>query len=150
MGVLAHNATGTRYEYEKHYPIGRPDDSTSPEIPEPIAGEYREAIRCRWVNAYRASVLLCRRALEVSCQLEKAQGKLLFDKIEDLAGRQMITGTLKRMASRIRLLGNTGAHGDYMEVLDNITEADADDALQFMEHYLNYVYVFPARLNQST
>ena len=69
--------------------------------------------------------------------------------IADLADKQRITGTLKEMAHRIRLLGKKGAHGDYSDINDNITEKDAEDAITFMRHYLDHVYVLPKRLEED-
>ncbi len=143
------------FEYEAHYPLGQPDDSIGDGIPEQIGGRFREALRCRWVNAFQATVLMCRRSLQVSCDKEfremEAQGqqcpKGLIEKIDLLAEKQRITEALKKMAHRIRLLGNKGAHGDYSDIDDTITAKDADDAIKFMRHYLDHVYVLPAQLD---
>ena len=50
------------------------------------------------------------------------------------------------MAHRIRLLGKRGAHGDFSDIDTTIGVEDADDAIKFMEHYLEHVYVLPAKL----
>jgi len=134
------------YQYETHYPIGKPDDSVEEVIPAEIRTAFQEALRCRWIKAYQATVLTCRRALQVSCDREQAQGKDLFTQIDDLAAKQRITEPLKKMAHRIRLLGKRGAHGDYSDIDATIGEKDADDAITFMRHYLDHVYVLPAKL----
>src|SRR5262249_25705483 len=95
---------------------------------------------------FKATVLMCRRSLQVSCDREKATGKDLFTQIDDLAQKQLITEPLKKMAHRIRLLGKKGAHGDYSDIDETITEKDADDAIKFMRHYLEHVYVLPSQL----
>src|ERR1022692_3484633 len=84
------------WQYIRHYPIGEPDDSLSPDIPIEIAHDFKQALRCRWVKAYGATVLMCRRSLQVSCDMEQAQGKDLFKQIDDLATKQRITETLKK------------------------------------------------------
>jgi hypothetical protein len=96
--------------------------------------------------AFQATVLLCRRSLQISCDREKAVGKDLFKQIDDLAAKQHITEPLRKMAHRIRLLGKQGAHGDYSDIDDTITEKDADDAITFMRHFVEHVYVLTARL----
>jgi hypothetical protein len=55
---------------------------------------------------------------------------------------------LRKMAHRIRLLGKKGAHGDYSDIDDSILDKDADDAITFMRHYLDHLYVLLARLNE--
>jgi hypothetical protein len=133
--------------YESHYPIGLPEESVPEEIPSQIAEDFKEALKCVWVNAYKATVLMCRRCLQVSCDMEKAEGKDLFHQIDDLAANQRITEPLKKMAHRIRLLGKQGAHGDYSDIDETITKKDAEDAITFMRHYLDHVYVLQAKLN---
>lgn len=69
--------------YEKHYPLGGPDDSVSPDIPEEIAPDFREALRCQWIKAYNATVEMCRRAIEASCiQLGAKPGLNIEDQID--------------------------------------------------------------------
>ena len=117
-----------------------------PEIPADIASDFREAIRCHWVKAFKATVLMCRKSLQVSCDKENAEGNDLFKQIDDLAHKGRITESLKKMAHRIRLLGNRGAH-DYSDIDDSITEKDANDAINFMAHYLQHDFerLFPLR-----
>jgi len=135
--------------YEKHYPLGTPNDNVSEHIPESIAEDFREALRCRFVNALCATVVMCRRALQVSCNREKAEGKSLKQQIDNLAAKQLITEPLKQMAHRIRLLGNEGAHGDYSDIDASITAQDADDAITFMHHYLQHVYILTKLLEEK-
>jgi hypothetical protein len=135
--------------YHSHYPLGKPDDSVDELVPCEIASDFSEAIRCKWMRAYRATVLMCRRSLQVSCDLEKAQGKDLFKQIDDLASKGRITATLQKMAHRIRLLGKLGAHGDYLDIDETITQKDAADAVTFMKHYLEHVYILPGKLDEG-
>ncbi len=136
----------SKYVYECHYPLGAPDDSIADGIPESIAGDFKEALRCHWVKAWKATVLMCRRSLQVSCDLEGAVGNDLFNQIDDLEQKQRITETLKKMAHRIRLLGKKGAHGDYSDIDDTITPKDAEDAITFVRHYFEHIYVLPKKL----
>jgi hypothetical protein len=78
--------------------------------------------------------------------MEKAEGNDLFNQIDDLAAKQRITGTLQRMAHRIRLLGKRGAHSDYSDIDATIGVTDADQALTFMSHYFEHIYVLPKQL----
>jgi len=136
------------WKYLRHYPLGEPDDFLSPHVPEEIAHDLKQGLRCRWVKAFGATVLMCRRALQVSCDMERAEGNDLFRQIDDLASKQRITDPLRKLAHRIRLLGKQGAHGDYSDIDATITEKDADDAILFMGHYVEHVYVLPKQLEE--
>src|SRR5580700_9964203 len=91
----------------------------------------------------KAVVLMCRRSLQASCDIERANGNDLFAEIDDLASKRRIAEPLKKMAHRIRLLGKKGAHGDYSDIDATIGEIDANQALTFMRHYFDHVYVLP-------
>lgn len=132
---------------EKYFPIGTPSDYVAEEVPLPIREDFAEALRCNFIKSWKATVLMCRRALQASCDTEKADGNDLYTQIDFLAKRQRITEPLRKMAHRIRLLGKKGAHGDYSDIDDTITANDAEDAVKFMRHYLEHVYVLPAQLD---
>jgi hypothetical protein len=132
--------------YKEHVPLGAPDDNLSTDIPPEVRAEFKEALQCDWIKAHKATVLMCRRALQVSCDREDAAGDDLYTQIDDLAKKQKITKPLQEMAHRIRLLGKKGAHGDFSDIDDTITPQDAEEGIKFMRHYLDHVYVFPAML----
>lgn|SRR6266566_2944339 len=135
-----------QWVYEAHFPLGDPDDALSEDIPLAVRTDFQEAIRAEWIRAYKATVLMCRRSLQTSCDMEKASGNDLYTQIDDLVAKQKITQPLKDMAHRIRLLGKKGAHGDYSDIDDSITPQDASDAITFMRHYFEHVYILPAKL----
>jgi hypothetical protein len=97
------------YALEAFYPLGAPDDSVADEVPKLIAGDFGEALRCLWVKAYKATVTMCRRALQSSCVELKAKDGKLHEQIDDLATRGVITASLKEMAHEVRLTGNDGS-----------------------------------------
>jgi Domain of unknown function (DUF4145) len=144
------NLHHSKYVYAKHYPLGTPNDSVDEVVPKEVATDFQEALRCHWIKAHKATVLMCRRALQTSCDLERAAGKDLYTQIDDLAAKQRITEPLKKMAHRIRLLGKKGAHGDYSDIDDTVTRDDASDSIKFVNHYLEHVYILPARLDSRT
>src|ERR1700730_2429537 len=80
LGIVQGEPPNHMY-YEAHYPIGLPSDAVPKEIPEPVREDFREALRCHWVESWRATVLMCRRALQVSCDKEGAIGKDLFTQV---------------------------------------------------------------------
>jgi len=139
---------GGRWIYMRHYPLGKPDDSVNEHIPLDIAVDFKEALRCRWVDAYNATMEMCRRSLEASCNEKKAPGgKHLVEKIDWLADQGIITDALRGVAHKIRLGGNYGAHAseDPMNA-EPVKPEHADALIGFLRHYFQHVYVMPAEL----
>lgn len=129
--------------YETHYPKGQPNDSVAEQIPPAISADFKEALRCRWVNAYNATVEMCRRSIEASClQLGAKESDSIEAQIDWVHSQGKITTPLKDMAHKIRLGGNRGAHPSPRV----ITEEDADAVLEFTQEYFDHVYVMPAKM----
>ena len=131
--------------YKEHYPLGKPDDSVTEDVPPSIASDFSEALRCQWVSAFKATVTMCGRAIQASAICLGAKGERLIDQIDDLASQGKITQALKEMAHEIRLARNIGAHPD-KDGLKEVGRKDADDIVEFTREYLHHVYVMPAKL----
>ncbi len=112
-------------------------------IPSDVASDYVEAIKCFDVAAFKASVIMCRRALQTSVIGKGASNGRLVDQIDELCKKGIITEDIKNWAHEIRLTGNIGAHPDGLE---DVTPQDAEDLIRFTEEYLNYVYIMPAKV----
>lgn len=125
------------------YPMRIPKLDKS--IPDKVREDYTEAIKCFDVGANKASVVMCRRALQNSVIDKGAKKGRLVDQIDELYGSQIITKDIKDWAHEIRLTGNIGAHPDE-DGLQDVTQEDADELIKFMEEYLNYVYIMPAKV----
>ena len=140
----------SKLNYYEHYPIGQPNDELPDEIPANIAADFKEALRCRWVDALNATVEMCRRAIEGSCidklGTEAKKYKDIKEMIDALADKGVITNTLKEVAHKIRLGGNRGAHSPKDESEPPIDEDAADAVIEFSHHYFDHVYVVPFRL----
>jgi hypothetical protein len=121
------------------------DRDVSELIPESIRNDFKEALRCQGVSAYRATVVMCRRALQTSCHDLKAGGDKLIQQIEDLAAKGKITASLKDLAHQVRKIGNVGAHPDE-DGLEDVIAADAEDIVEFMNQFFGHVYIMPARM----
>jgi Domain of unknown function (DUF4145) len=133
------------WKLEGVYPLGKPNDSVAPEVPKLIGDDFREALRCEWVQAYKASVTMCRRALQASCVELKAKDGKLQDQIDELAAKGAITQSLKEMAHEVRLTGNDGAHPG-KDGLNDVSPNDARDMIEFTREFFHHVFVVPARL----
>jgi hypothetical protein len=145
LGILRAKSSGSgiQWVYDIHYPVGWPDDTVADEIPDAIKPDFQEALRCRWVKAYNATVEMCRRALEASCIEQGAAPDMVLSKMIDWVHAQgKITTPLQQMAHKVKLGGNRGAHpSDRI-----ITEEDAAAVIEFTREYFQHVYVMPKRM----
>ena len=154
LGCAIKLPPNTDWVYQRHYPLGKPDDSVAGDIPPNIAADFREALRCRWVDAHNATVEMCRRAVQASC-IEKSAptDQTLVKQIEWLAAEGIITKPLKDMAHRVRLGGNLGAHPpeDPKDANAVVIGAEyADAVIEFTREFFQHVYVMPERLKKYT
>jgi Domain of unknown function (DUF4145) len=172
LAVLKQGIAGnvSRLYYQEHYPIGKPSDDVAVEIPEHIGLDFKEALRCLWVNAYNATAEMCRRALEASCIERGAAPKdVLEDMIDDLESKRVITPFLRDVAHKIRLGGNRGAHPGGPAIIPApvansdpataqqlgiptspsvITEEHAKAIVKFTTEFFHHVYVVPKQLDK--
>lgn len=145
LGAVHRNREGTTCAYLEHFPLGKPDDNVASEVPDRIANDFREALRCRWVDAYNATAEMCRRAIQSSClDLGAANSDSIIGQIDWVHAQGKIPLVLKEAAHKIRLGGNRGAHSSTSE--SPITPEEADAIITFTRYYLENVYVIPAQL----
>ena len=111
LGLVDYTQGSLAYHYLEHYPLGSADETVAEEIPEHIKEDFKEALRCLWVNAYNATAEMCRRAMEASClDLGAPHDKVLEKMIDWLEVQRIITPYLRDAAHKVRLGGNRGAH----------------------------------------
>lgn len=115
---------------------------TAAEIPEAIRGNLDEAKMCNSVSAWRASVTMCRRAIQMAC-IDKGASPAdnLVSQINSLKSSGIITQDIHEWATVVRWVGNDGAH-------PGGNEPDAEDAasmLDLAEQFLHVLYVAPAK-----
>lgn len=146
---------GMGHVYREHYPMGAPDQAVADEIPDHIKDDFKEALRCMFVDAYNATAEMCRRALEASClDLGAPKNKVLEKMIDWLEEKRIITPYLKDAAHNIRLGGNRGAHpspdGPVTEPLvdeggpiEKIEKEHAKAIIEFTREFFHHVYVGP-------
>jgi hypothetical protein len=113
-----------------------------PDVPQQIADAASEATACLSFGAYRAAGALARAVIEATCKERGAGGQSLAARIETLASTGAIRPGTAESAHEVRHFGNTMAHGDFA---DATTEAEASEALEFMNEVLAEVYQHPAR-----
>ncbi|WP_339094621.1 DUF4145 domain-containing protein [Deinococcus sp. VB142] len=121
------------------YPFPSP---TSSEIPEEIRANLMEAKSCMSVNAYRATVVMCRRALQMACINKGANvSDNLVAQINHLKTAAVITADLHEWATVVRWVGNDGAHPGGA----GVDKEDAENMLELTEQFLHVLYVAPAK-----
>ncbi len=123
----------------------------SEDVPEPMRADLLEAKRCLGISAWNASVVMARRALQTAAVQQNApKGKKLWQQIEDLETRRIITPTQRKIADAARWVGNHGAHDTEPDVasgavvITDVTEDDAKETVQFVEHLFDTIYIAPA------
>lgn len=131
------------------YPAPQPAP-VSEHVPEPMRGDLLEAKRCLGVSAWNAAVVMARRALQTAAVQQGApKGKKLWQQIADLDDRRIITPAQRKIADAARWVGNHGAHDTEPDVasgavvITEVTEEDAKDTVQFVEHLFETIYVAP-------
>ncbi len=129
-----------------HYPKRVPKLDRS--VPEQVQLDMVEAYKSYDAGAWRGSASMTRRALQNSLMEKGATKEKLREQIDELFDKDIITKDIRNWAHEIRLTGNIGAHPD-KDGLKDVTQAEAKQLLDFMEQYLNYVYVMPARVDEK-
>jgi hypothetical protein len=124
--------------------VQEPDET----IPAAIRADLFEARLCASADAYKATAVLCRRALQGACVEQGATPKKnLHDQIDEVIASNKVHGSLRDSADAIRLIGNSGAHvGD--DGLEAVSADEADDILAFTEEFMQLTYVARERVRR--
>lgn len=117
-------------------------------LPPDVQKAFRQALQSVNEKIWDGCVLMCRRALEETTADLGAKGKVLYDKIEDLAKQNKITPDLQEWAHEGRLAGKLGAHGMEDEAKKWNDESDAEEIVEFCKWFFRYVYILPKQLVQ--
>jgi len=137
--------TGDRGERDNvidYYP--RLELSVDEELPEDVKKAFEEATRTLNDGNWNSCVVMCRRALEEAMKDLGADGKDLFEQIDDLETKRKITPELKQWAHEGRLGGKLGAHGAKGKKWAD--KSDAEEVLEFCRWFFRYLYVLPKQL----
>ena len=125
--------------YDKNYDYLYPQPMAAPKgLPDEIVKAYRAANRVRNIDSNAYAVLL-RRVLEMVCDDRHASGRMLGQRLGDLAKKGEIPDKLVDVANGLKDFGNIGAHPSLgfisvrdMSILDDLCRA-----------ILVYVYTAP-------
>lgn len=135
--------------WDEKFPASLADDFSDEEkefVPEEIAVDYQEALKCKSIGANRAACSMFRRTLQGSLLVLGADHKLdLIKQIESLAN---LPTDIKDWAHQIRIFGNWGAHPD-KDNLKDVTEDDSGEVHDFMAKFLLYTFIMPEKVKLS-
>lgn len=120
-----------------------PNDKFIEFAPEDVIADYTEGLICLANGADKAAVSMFRRAIQNAMLNLGADSKK--DLINQIKGVGSLTKDIQDWAQNIRIFGNWGAHPQD----DNLKEIDHDLALEvkdFVDQFINYVYVMPGKV----
>jgi hypothetical protein len=145
LGAVERDVNGNTCKYLEHFPLGRPNDDVPQEVPTNVATDFKEALRCRWVDAYNATAEMCRRAIQSGClELGAPPSDSITSQIDWIHQQGKINQSLKDVAHKIRLGGNRAAHPSDQE--EPISSEEADAIVEFTQFFLENVYVIPKQM----
>ena len=124
------------------YPVGG-EDREFEDVPPHIASAASEAYRCHSVGAFRATCSIARAVIEATAKDKGITNGQVFNKIEEMQKQNLIRPHIKDAAHEVRHLGNSVAHGDF---IDLVQPEEAAEVLGLMEEVLIEVYQSPAKI----
>jgi uncharacterized protein YydD (DUF2326 family) len=131
-----------RVKYENNIVVYVEKRGIEIEIPETLSqnvvDDFEEALACSRVEAYKATVVMCRRGLESLADELNANGNYLAQKLEDLKNQGLIMEATYHIASGIRQFGNYGAHPQD-DLLKDIDRNEAIMILNAVERILREI-----------
>lgn len=112
-----------------------------------VSSDFTAAQKCLTVDAHKAAVVMCRRSLEGMALSMGAKGKNLFEKLEDLYQKGLISQRNFEIATQVRQFGNYGAHLND-DLLGGITADDAQTIVEITHLLLRDAYEVPRTIDK--
>jgi len=120
-----------------------PSEVFTESTPDDVIADYTEGLICLANNADRAAVAMFRRAIQdAMINLGANTKKDLIDQIKEVGS---LTNDIKDWAQNIRIFGNWGAHPQE-DKLKEVNQELAFEVKDFVDQFINYVYVMPNRV----
>lgn len=134
----------THYEIEAAWPSADTDYPAG--IPENVHSFYVQGIENLRARRWDAAGAMFRKTLDVATKIvaPDLKGKPLFQRINDLLVRGLLTPAMGDWSHEIRLDGNDAVHDEEPE-----TESDAVAAQGFTEAFLRYTFTLPAMVAEN-
>jgi hypothetical protein len=133
--------------YENLYPnrlAGRKKLEDSHFLPSKVRKIYNETINNLISGQEILTGIGIRAIIETVCKDKSAEGKDLYNKINFLVERGMITQDGAEILHKLRILGNRAAHE-----VEPHTEEQLALAMDAVEHLLEGAYIFPKKIKRA-
>ncbi len=108
-------------------------------VPQEIAADYAEGVRCLNAEAFRACVVMFRRSLESAATERGGTGNNLLSALQSLVERRIISTANHALATGVRMFGNYGAHPS-TDQLSSVSRDDAELVLQVTRQLLKKMF----------
>jgi len=109
-------------------------------VPKNVLDDYVEAMSTFNINAFKASSVMARRALQQALEDKGAtKGHKLAAQIDELNGKGLLSDAAADLAHGVRQFGNFGAHPND-DLLAQVTSDDARIALDITKKILKELY----------
>jgi hypothetical protein len=120
------------------------DLQANPRAPQLIRRAFEEACGCFRAQAYTATAIMCRKALEGVCFEHGVKERNLALSLRKMRDDGLIDDRLFEWSNALRDAGNDAAHG----VETNIEHDDAKDMIEFTNAIIDYMFSFRDRFDQ--
>ena len=108
-------------------------------VPKDIIDDFNEAQICFNVEAYKATVIMCRRVMEILANHKEATGSNLYEKILFLKNEGHIDEATYNLATGVRQFGNYGAHPQD-DILKFVDRGVADLVIKTVERVIKSIW----------
>ena len=139
--TMAFWSAGTGYHGRHLVPWSLTNDSFPESWPADVGRYWLQAKRGQRASDWDASAVMARSALQLALRHKGAQGKSLFDEIDDLAMRGDLPAIMKDWAHEVRVLARDPAHPT--PGLEATSSRDVADVVKFLGFLLQYLFTLP-------
>lgn len=116
-------------------------------IPSKITSAFEEALICHSNQCFVASAIMIRKTLEEICHHEKAEGKNLSLRLQELGSKIMIPKELISGMDELILLGNDAAHIE-ANAFEQIGKEEIEISIEFTKEILKATYQYEGLLSK--
>ena len=148
LGKSPHNYPASLDESPNHvvfdfYP--NPPKIEIPEhLPDNLINFFRQARTAFTSNSWDASAMMSRKVIETTAKtLDPDFSGKLYERIDHLSEKHIITEHMKEWAHEIRLEANIAAHDT-----EEFDQQSAEDLISFAELFLMYTFALPGTLDE--
>ena len=110
-------------------------------VPESILKSYQAAVKTSKVDL-SVCLIAIRAVLEKICRERGSKKKNLEAMLKEMVNKNILPETLDQCSFLIRKLGNSGAHGDDID----LSQSDVLELIDFIETILYYIYELPIKI----